>query len=77
MRVEQNGKVLYHIQNLNMGSDGCPFDTYIWCDHSPTIEDLRKSFDLEWGDGYADNHQEILDEWLTSSEMYAVYAEEV
>lgn len=76
MRVEQNGKTLYHIQNLEMGSDGQPFDTYIWCDHFPNKQDLRKAFDLEWGEDY-DDREDAMREWLTSSEIYAVYAEEV
>lgn len=78
MKVEKDNKTLYHIQNLNMGSDGCPFDTYVWCDHFPNKQDLRKAFDLEWGDGYAENDGEAtLEEWLTSSEVYMVYADEI
>lgn len=78
MRVEKDGKVLYHVQNMNMGSDGQPFDTYIWCNHFPNKQDLRRAFDMEWGEGYAESGGETaLNEWLTSSEVYAVYAEEV
>lgn len=77
MEVKQNGKELYHIQNLNMGSDGYPFDTYVWCDHFPDKTDLKKAFEIEWGEIYAENNKETLNEWLTSSEVYKVYAEEL
>lgn len=80
MKVEQDGKILYHIQNLNMSSDGYPFDAYVWCDHFPNKDDLKKIFDIEWGDGYKDNKESgeyALEEWQTSSEVYAIYAEEI
>lgn len=78
MKVEKNNKTLYHIQNANMGSDGYPFDAFVFCDHEPNKEDLKKIFDIEWGDGYGeDNGKYALEEWLTSSEIYSVYAEEI
>lgn len=79
MKVEKDNKTLYHIQNLNMGSDGYPFDTYVWCDHFPNKQDLRKVFDLEWEDGCAEKEEwkATLEEWLTSSEVYMVYADEI
>ena len=73
MKVEQDGKTLYHIQNFNLGSDGYPFDTYVWCNHFPDKQDLRKAFELEWGKDYLT--EEALNEWLTSSEVYMVYAD--
>lgn len=77
MRVEKDNKVLYHIQNMNMSSDGYPLDTYIWSDHFPNKDDLKKAFELEFADGYGEHEKYALEEWLTSSEVYAVYAEEV
>ena len=77
MEVKKGNKVLYHIQNMNMGSDGHPFDTYVWCDHEPSKDDLEKVFDMEWRDGYADDKSEALEEWLTSSEIYKLYVEEL
>lgn len=76
MTVERDGKVLYHIQNNNLGSDGYPMDTFIWCERYPTDEDLRKAWDLEYGDGYGDDNT-ALNEWLTSSEIYKVCAEDL
>lgn len=75
MKVEKDGKELYHIQNLNMGSDGYPFDTYVWCDHFPNKKDLEKAFELEYGDAYGEDKKYALEEWLTSSEVYMVYAD--
>ena len=77
MKVEKDDKVLYHIQNMNMSSDGYPLDTYVWCDHFPNKDDLKKAFELEFADGYGEDEQYALEEWLTSSEVYMVYADEV
>lgn len=77
MKVEKDDKVLYHIQNINIGSDGYPLDVYVWSDHFPNKDDLKKMFELEFADGYGDHTELALDEWLTSSEVYIVYAEEV
>lgn len=78
MKVKKDDKTLYHIQNLNISSDGYPFDMYVWCDHFPNKQDLHKAFDLEWGDDYAENEGgTTLEEWLTSSEVYMVYADEI
>lgn len=76
MGVVRDGKTLYHIQNNDLGSDGYPLDTYIWCAHYPTEEDMRTAWDLEYGDGYGKDN-EMLNKWLTSSEIYAVFAEEL
>lgn len=76
MRVKQNGKTLYHIQNLEMGSDGYPFDTFIWCDHFPKKADLKSAYLAEYGGTDFENEQNLMDEFMTSSEVYAVYAEE-
>ena len=78
MKVEQDGFTLYHIQNMNMGSDGYPMDTYVWCDHFPNKRDLRKAFDNEWGFTYSgESKEEAMKEWLTSSEVYGVYADKI
>lgn len=77
MKVEKDNKVLYHIQNMNMSSDGYPFDTYVWCDHFPNKDDLKKAFELEFADSHGENEEYALEEWLTSSEVYMVYAEEI
>lgn len=71
----ENGLTLYHIQNMNMCSDGTPFDLFVWSDHFPNEEDLEKAFKNEGfsGDGVGAIH----DEFMTSSNIYGVYAEEV
>lgn len=73
MKVEQNGKTLYHIQNNDLGSDGYPLDTYYWCDHEPTTADLKTL----WLEIYEDLGSDALETWLSSSEIYPVWAEEL
>ena len=72
MRVEQNGKTLYHIQNMNICSDGSAYDMFLWAKDEPTQEELAKAFIEDYGDD-----KRMAEEWLTSSEVYAVYAEEL
>lgn len=77
MEVKRYDKVLYHIQNMNITTDGTAFDEFVFCDHFPNKEDLRKVYASEFG-GTSDEHNEaLLEEFLTSSEIYKVYAEEV
>lgn len=75
MKVEIEGKTLYRIQNRNMGSDGVPLDAFWWGEHEPTNEDLKRIF-LSAYEGY-DGDEDALREWLASSEVCPVYAEEV
>lgn len=77
MKVEEGGKALYHIQNIYMGSDGQPFDVFIWCDHFPDTEDLKTAYLTVYGGTDFENEQNLMDEFITSSEVYTVYAEEV
>ena len=73
MEITQNGKTLYHIQNMNICSDGCAFDDFVFADHFPTKADLC----LVWEKEFGQENTEGLEEFLTSSEIYKVYAEEV
>ena len=73
MKVERDGKTLYHIQNRVLGSDGFPLDTFVWCDHEPNTADLK----TVWLEIYEDLGDDALNEWLTSSEIYPVWAETV
>lgn len=80
MKVEQDGKTLYHMQNTVMGSDGVPFDVFVWCDHYPTIDDCRKAFELEYADGYSDDkeaYDQAMQDWLDNLTVYIIYAEEL
>lgn len=76
MEVKHNNKTLYHIQNMNIMTDGSAFDDFVFADHFPNQKDLEKVFEDEFkGCGY--DTPELRDEFLTSSEIYKVYAEEV
>lgn len=77
MEVRKGKKSLYHIQNMNMGSDGYPFDDFVFSDHFPTKEDLLKVYKSEYGGTSLENDEALINEFLTSSEIYKVYAEEV
>lgn len=77
MQVTKDGKTLYHIQNRNITTDRVPYDIFIWCDHFPNKEDIAVavSYDLEGEDeellkGYIEEAQQ-------SSDVYAVWAEEI
>ena len=76
MVVKHNNKTLYHIQNMNIMTDGTAYDIFVFADHFPKEVDLREIFKLEFqGCGY--DTPELLNEFLTSSEVFEVYAEEI
>lgn len=67
--MNAKGETLWHIQNRNICSDGSAYDLFYWSKHEPTQDDLKKLFVEDYGEeGWE------LDEWLTSSEVYAVCA---
>lgn len=68
--IIRNGKTLYHIQNRNMCTDGTSFDVFVWSDHYPTEKDMKNIYHNEFG-----HDVRLLDEFLTSSETFVVYAE--
>ena len=76
MEVTKNGKTLYHIQNMNIYTDGTPYDEFVFCDHWPTKDDLHKLFLDTFEDNPIDSNEQ-LDELLTSSQIYKLYAEEL
>lgn len=70
MKVEKDGKTLWHIQNMNICSDGTPYNMFLWSENEPTKEELRKAF----AEDYGEDEGCEMDEWLTSSNVYAVHA---
>lgn len=75
MEVTMNGKTLYHIQNRNICTDGSCFDAFVYFDHQPTEADLLLVYEKEFPN--EKNNKELIDEFLTSSEIYKLYAEEL
>ena len=67
-----NQKRLYHIQSVTDWSDE-PFDTFVWSDHFPTIEEVSRLYKDEWVDLSAGQ----LKDYLDSYNVYTVYAEEI
>lgn len=72
MRVEINGKTLWHVQNMNITSDGSPFDTFVWSDHELTEDELATIIREE-----IDADEDTVDEFITTSDIYPVYAEDI
>lgn len=72
MIVTQGNKTLWHIQNMNIASDGTPYDMFIWSENEPTADELERYFKED----YIDAVPSLVEEWLTSSGVYKVYAEE-
>lgn len=67
-----NEKQLYHIQAVTEWSDE-PFDMFVWADHSPTLEEVKKLYLEEFDDqGYSE-----LRDFVNSYNVYSVYAEEI
>lgn len=71
--VMKGNKCLWHIQNMNISHNGEPYDLFLWSEHEPTEEQLRKAFLNDYE--HCEDWQ--LEEWMTSSEMYKVWAEEI
>lgn len=67
-------QILWHIQNMNITSDGSPFDVFIWSDHEPTGDELETIIREEID---ADADEDTVDEFITSSDIYTVHAEDI
>ena len=72
-RIMKDNKVLYHIQNMDICSDGEPYDVFVFLDHEPTKDDLRKL----WLEVEGNDDEDGLDEFMTSSNWYSVWGEEL
>ena len=64
---------IWHIQNMNICSDGTAYDMFLMAENEPTEEQLRKAF----AEDYGEEEGCEMDEWMTSSEIYKLYTEEV
>lgn len=78
MKVEINGKTLYHIQAVTEWSDD-PYDIFLWADHFPTRYEIKEAYIRDrFGseEEPADNDTEIQD-FMESHNVYTIYAEEI
>lgn len=64
---------IWHIQNREICSDGTPYDMFLMADHEPTQEEMVEAFKED----YIDADDKDIDYWMTSSEVYKLYAEEI
>lgn len=77
MQVSKDGKTLYHIQNMNITSDGTPYDLFIWCDHYPNTSDVAEAVSLDFEGEDEELLLGYIEEAQQSSDVYAVWAEEL
>lgn len=73
MKVEINGKTLYHIQAVTDWSDE-PYDIFTLADHYPSREEVKKLYieDRFNGEDTEGNDQEIAD-FVIYHNVYTVY----
>lgn len=67
-----NMKRLYHIQSEVEWSDE-PYDMFVWADHFPTPEEVKKLYLEE----FDDPGEVELGDFMNSYNVYTVYAEEI
>lgn len=72
MQSEQNGKKLYHVQSITDYSEDT-IDYFIWADHFPTEQDVRKVITNDFDDG----NDERIEDIFNNHNVYSVYAEEL
>lgn len=71
MRFLQNNKSLWHIQCMDICTDGTAYDMFLLADHEPTKDELREQFIDDYGSG------ELAEEFVKNAEVYEVYFEEI
>ena len=73
MDVKKGMKTLWHVQNMNICSDGTPYDMFLWAEYEPTMDEIIKVFKEDTYDWTESDIEEL----KSSSEIYKVYAEEI
>lgn len=69
MTVEQNGKVLYHIQSVNWNDQA--YDIFVWARYRSNVtENLRQLFLND----YEDIEEPELNDLIENASVYTVYA---
>lgn len=74
-RIYKGGKTLYHIQNMNICSDGEPYDMFVFLEHEPTKEDLKNIW-INF-DNNGEEDPDGLDEFVSTSRWWAVWGDEL
>ena len=75
----KKGHVLYHIQNMNITSDGEPYDVFVFGGEDGfTQDELRRIAESEFsGDGDQDFVNSQIEEFLSSSSVYRVWVDDI
>lgn len=69
MKVEKDGKTLYHIQSTTEYTD-YPIDLFLYADHQPTEAECKQAFIDE-------DCEDWVDDIMANYDVYTVYAEEL
>lgn len=69
--TNSRGETLWHIQNMNICSDGCAYDMFVWSKDEPTDAELYVRFKDDYGDDDA-----LAQEFAFESEINPVYAQD-
>jgi hypothetical protein len=73
MKIEQNGKTLYHIQSVSEWHEE-PYDLFVWAkDEKEVTENLKGIYKND----YEDIDDTELADMIDNSSIYIVYGEEV
>ena len=73
MRVEKNGKTLYHVQSITDWHDDA-YDMFVWANSERDITDKLEQL---YKDDCEDIDETELLDLIENSNVYTVYAEEV
>lgn len=73
MKVEKDGKTLYHVQSITEWHDE-PYDMFVY---AKSEYDVTKKLKKLYKDDCGDIDKEELDDLIENSNIYTVYAEEV
>lgn len=73
MKIEQNGKTLYHIQSVTDWHDE-PYDLFVWAKDEKEISDnLKDLYKNDYENIDVDNTE--INDLIDNSNIYIVYAE--
>ena len=72
MKLEKDGKTLYHIQSISDYTDE-PMDYFVLLDRYPTRDDVLVAIQ----DDFEDKNDQWIDDILENHNVYTVYTTEV
>lgn len=73
MKLEQNGKTLYHLQSVTDWHDE-PYDLFVWAKDEVEISNNLKDIYLN---EYLVKHEAEINDLMENTNIYTVYAESI